>query len=49
MKAVYITAGFVIVGAGAWILFILINGMRRRIETVNRRRKERKDRVNGYR
>lgn len=48
MKAVYVTAGFVIVGLGAWVCVILINGMRKRIETVNRRRAERKRRANGF-
>lgn len=47
MKAVYVTAGFAVVGLGTWVCVILINGMRKRIETINRRRAERKSR-NGY-
>lgn len=42
MKAVYVTAGFAIVGLSIWVAVILINGVRKRIATVNRRREERK-------
>ena len=47
MKVVSVLAALVGLGLGTWICVILINGMRRRIETVNRRREERKKRANG--
>lgn len=53
MKAVYITAGFAIVGLCTWLSVILINGVRRRINVVTeakRRRaeKERERKANGW-
>lgn len=47
MKGVIVFGLFVSIVLGAWVCVILINGMRRRIETVNRRREERKKRANG--
>ena len=47
MRGVTIVAALAAVVLGTWVCVILINGMRKRIETVNRRRKERNDR-NGY-
>lgn len=48
MKGVMILASLVGLGFASWIAYILINGVRRRIETVNNRRAERKRRSNGY-
>lgn len=44
MKAVYIATGFVLLGLGTWVAIILINGVRKRIETVNTRRRKRAER-----
>jgi hypothetical protein len=44
MKAVYVLTWLVGLGLGTWIAIILINGMRKRIATINRRRAERRNR-----
>lgn len=48
MKGVAILAAVLGLGLGTWVCIILINGMRKRIETINRRREERNKR-DGYR
>lgn len=47
MKGVMILASLVGLGFATWIGYILVNGVRERIATVNRRRRER-NRRNGY-
>lgn len=44
MKAVYVLTALVGLGLATWVAIILINGVRSRIATVNRRRKERIER-----
>lgn len=48
MKVVTVLTAVVGLGLGTWICVILVNGMRKRIDTVNRRRQERKNRSDGY-
>lgn len=48
MKVVSILTALVALGLGTWVMIILINGARKRIETINRRRAERKRRSNGF-
>lgn len=48
MRVVSVLIALVGLGLGTWIAIILINGVRKRIETVNRRRADRKRRSDGY-
>lgn len=48
MKVVIVLTYMTGLGLGTWLCVILINGARKRIETVNRRRAERKRRSGGY-
>lgn len=48
MRVVSVLVALVALGLGTWVMVILINGVRKRIETVNRRRADRKRRSDGY-